>query len=132
MYLADTDWVIDYLLGRQAAIESLEIMLPAGLAISIIAYAEVYQGIYFGRNPIQSEQSFLALLARIDLLLITESIARHAARVRGRLKQQGLPIAMTDIFIAATAIEHDLELVSRNLRHFQRIPELRLSTYPMS
>src|SRR5436190_15335938 len=102
MYLADTDWVVDFLLGRQAAIESLEIILPAGLTISIITYAEVYQGISFGRNPIQSEQQFLGLLARIDLLPITESIARRAARIRGLLKQQGLPVGMTDILIAAT------------------------------
>jgi predicted nucleic acid-binding protein len=132
MYLDDTDWIIDFLLGKQGAIESLEIALPTGLATSIITYAEVYQGIYFGRTPTQSEQSFLALLAHIDLLLITESIARRAARIRGRLKQQGLAIPMTDILIAATAIEHDLELMSRNLRHFQRIPELSIATYPLS
>lgn len=32
-----------------------------------------------------------------------------------------------DLQIAATAIYHDLELVSGNVRHFHRIPNLRLN-----
>jgi predicted nucleic acid-binding protein len=32
-----------------------------------------------------------------------------------------------DLLIAATALEHDLTLVTRNLSHFSRIPELRLA-----
>jgi len=33
-----------------------------------------------------------------------------------------------DILIAATALHHDLTLVTRNRRHFERIPNLAL--YP--
>jgi predicted nucleic acid-binding protein len=35
--------------------------------------------------------------------------------------------AYVNLQIAATAIYHDLELVSGNLRHFSRIPELKLN-----
>ena len=31
-----------------------------------------------------------------------------------------------DLEIVATALHHDLELVTSNLRHFERIPELRI------
>ncbi len=33
-----------------------------------------------------------------------------------------------DLFIAATALHHDLTLVTRNLKHFERVPGIRL--YP--
>jgi predicted nucleic acid-binding protein len=31
-----------------------------------------------------------------------------------------------DLLIAATALEEDLTLVTRNTRHFERIPDLKL------
>ncbi len=31
-----------------------------------------------------------------------------------------------DLLIAATALEHDLTLMTQNLRHFNRIPDLKL------
>jgi tRNA(fMet)-specific endonuclease VapC len=104
-------------------------MFPAGLAISVITYAEIYQGIYFGRHPGQSERDFRKLLVRVDVFTISRPIARRAAHIRGALHQQGLPLAVADIFIAATAIHHDLTLVTRNLRHYQRIPNLKLHPY---
>jgi predicted nucleic acid-binding protein len=36
-------------------------------------------------------------------------------------------VADADLQIAATALYHDLELVTGNVRHFERIPELRIS-----
>ena len=36
------------------------------------------------------------------------------------------PIGDPDIFIAAMALQHGLILVTRNVRHFQRIPDLKL------
>jgi len=35
-------------------------------------------------------------------------------------------IGDADIMIAATAIYHNLELVTRNVQHFHRIPHLRI------
>jgi tRNA(fMet)-specific endonuclease VapC len=42
--------------------------------------------------------------------------------MRGRL------ISDMDLLIAATAMHHNLTLVTRNHRHFERVPNLRL--YP--
>ena len=55
-------------------------------------------------------------------------IACRFARVRGDLRVQGLLIPQADLFIAATALHHDLTLVTRNRRRFDRIPGLTL--YP--
>lgn len=32
----------------------------------------------------------------------------------------------SDLFIAATALNYDLTLVTRNLKHFERVPNLKL------
>jgi predicted nucleic acid-binding protein len=107
----------------------LEQFITAGLSISIITYAEIYQGIYFGRNATQREADFQKLLNRVDVITVSQPIARRLAKIRGALQQQGLPLPISDVLIAATAIEGDLELVTRNLRHYQRIPDLKLNVY---
>ena len=38
--------------------------------------------------------------------------------------QQNRDIGVKDILIAAICIEHDVPLVTSNLRHFERIPDL--------
>ncbi|MDQ3773240.1 MAG: hypothetical protein M3461_02105 [Pseudomonadota bacterium] len=49
---------------------------------------------------------------------------RHADGGRSRLEREGQPIESGHIFIAATALAHNLILVTRNLRHFERLPGL--------
>jgi predicted nucleic acid-binding protein len=39
----------------------------------------------------------------------------------------GPPLADADLQIAATALLHDLELVTGNVKHFKRVPGLKIS-----
>ncbi len=126
--LIDTDWFIDYLAGRSPAIALFERLDKTAKAISLVTYGEVYEGIYFGRNPVEYERVFLETLREISILGLSEEIARRFARLRGTLRQQGLLVPDPDLLIAATAIHHDLTLVTRNQRHFGRVPGLKL--YP--
>jgi predicted nucleic acid-binding protein len=48
------------------------------------------------------------------------------AFIRGELRANGQLIGDADLLIAATALEHDLTLVTQNLHHFNRIPGLKL------
>jgi tRNA(fMet)-specific endonuclease VapC len=125
-YLIDSDWVIDWLKGLPDAIALLGTLTPDGVAISIMTFAEVYEGIYFGRDPERYEASFRSFLRGVRVLPVNRTTARRYARLRGALRQQGQIIPQPDILIAATALIHDLMLVTRNAAHFGRIPGLRL------
>jgi len=50
-YLVDTDWAIDYLNGQDRTRKRLEEIEESGLALSIISLAEVYEGIYYSKDP---------------------------------------------------------------------------------
>jgi predicted nucleic acid-binding protein len=50
----------------------------------------------------------------------------NVTRIRGDLRRVGRRLEDTDLLIAATALEHDLMLVTRNVNHFARVPGLRL------
>jgi tRNA(fMet)-specific endonuclease VapC len=129
-YLIDSDWLIDYLSGRIPAVSFVSSLLPSKPAISIITYAEVYEGIYFGRDPRRSEEGFLDFLQSAEVLGISQPVARLWAQLLGTLRQAGRIIPQPDLFIAATALHHDLTLVTRNRRHFERIPDLKLLSAP--
>jgi predicted nucleic acid-binding protein len=48
------------------------------------------------------------------------------AHIRGALRRTGNIISDLDILIAATAIQHNLTLVTRNIKDFERIPDLNI------
>ena len=123
-YLVDTDWVADYLKGRSHAVTLLNRLFPDGLAISIITFAEVYEGIYYGAEPRRNEAVFRQFLKGVPVLPISRSVAQRFAQVRGGLRSKGQLIPQPDLFIAATALQHDLTLLTRNVHHFERIPGL--------
>ena len=125
-YLVDTDRIVDYLKGDESAVGLLEVLAQEGAALSLITYGEVYEGIYFGRNREQHEDGFRGLLQIIDVLPLNQSILKEFARIRGDLRVKGQLIGDFDILIAATALHHDLTLVTHNLRHFTRVPNLNI------
>jgi tRNA(fMet)-specific endonuclease VapC len=56
-YLVDTDWIIDHLNGVAAVTARLSELWTAGLAVSIISLAELYEGVHYSRDPVRSETS---------------------------------------------------------------------------
>lgn len=130
MYLVDTDVVASYLNGRNDMIALLHSLLPDGLAISAVTFGEIFEGIYYGRNPGQNAAIFRGFLHGVNVLDVNRTVARRFARIRGDLRQRGQLIGDADLLIASTALVHDLTLVTRNLRHFQRVPGLKLYQFP--
>ena len=126
-YLLDTDWIVDILNGQENAINTAMELAPAGLAISIITYGELYEGAAFAHNPAPALAGLRSFLKGKPILPLTQPLMERFARIRGSLprplRQQ---IGDLDILIAATCLEHNLTLITRNLKDFQKIPDLKL------
>lgn len=125
-YLVDADWLIDAAIGRPVAVWTLDHLSPDGLAVSIIAVAEIYEGAFGTADPVATLASFREFLGSFAILPLTDSVVEHFARMRAALRQHGTLIPDMDLLIAATALDADLTLVTRNARHFERITELKL------
>ncbi len=125
-YLVDSDRVADYLKGRGDAVELVDSLRPDGLAISIVTYAEIYDGVYHGRDPRAAETAFRLFLRSIPVLGINRPVTRRFATIRGGLRKAGFTVGDFDLLIAATCIEHRLTLVTRNRTDFERVPGLTL------
>ncbi len=125
-YLVDSDWVADYLDGRQLAVALLARHTPSGIAISLVTYGEIVDGIYYGHDPKRAEATFRAFLRGVPVLPLNWSVMQRFARIRGELRGRRLLIPDPDPLIAATALHNQIILISRNRRHFECIPDLQL------
>lgn len=101
------------------------------LFISVVTLAELEQGIaHLGDGArARKVEAWLSdsVLPQFDsrLLDIDIRVARRWGRLLGSAKRAGKPIPVVDAIIAATALEHDLTLVTRNVTDFRNF-DLRI------
>jgi toxin FitB len=105
--LVDSDIVIDHLRGARA--------LPSfPLACSVITRCELFSG----RDEAEVLHRLLAQMYEIE---VDPAIAE-----RGGTLKRDLQLPTPDALIAATALEHELPLMTRNQRHFGLVEGLDL------
>ncbi|MGH2442840.1 MAG: type II toxin-antitoxin system VapC family toxin [Chloroflexota bacterium] len=126
--MLDADWVIDALAKNRRANETLKQLGSAGIGISVVTIGELYEGPFGTPRPDQNLASLREFLSLFIALDVTDPIMERFARIRHRLRRDGNLIPDFDLVIAATALELDLTVITFNVRHFERIPDLRL--YP--
>jgi predicted nucleic acid-binding protein len=72
---------------------------------------------------------FREFIAPFRILPLDEGVAWQYGQSYRYLKEQGLLIGTNDLWIAATAIAHDMPLATRNRRHYRRVPGLKIASY---
>ena len=130
-YLFDTD-TISELLRRRPASAYIKWLLKVPREeqfTSAVVIGELYKGAYRS----QARERHLAnienrILPSVTILPYDLGCAKVFGEVRGYLEDIGTMLPDADIQIAATAIYHGLELITGNLRHFQRIKNLKINT----
>ncbi|MFA7567639.1 MAG: type II toxin-antitoxin system VapC family toxin [Alkalispirochaeta sp.] len=93
-------------------------------AISVITVGE------FGEGFVEHTfEAFSSRLVPYTVILIDERIAWRYALISREGRSKGIRIGDNDLWIAATAIEHRLCVLTRNTRHFNRITGLLVQEY---
>jgi predicted nucleic acid-binding protein len=126
MFLLDTDWIIQALAAKQPAARTLERLIGSPVFVSYITLGEVYESAFLTANPQAHLIGFRHFLGGYPSLGLDDQIMERFAETRAFLRRRGQGIADLDLLIAATALQHDLSLLTFNLRHFARIPDLKL------
>jgi predicted nucleic acid-binding protein len=129
-YLFDTDAITELLRPRplQPYVEWLKTIPRDAQFTSAVTVGELFKGAFRSaakeRHLINIEER---VLPAVTILPFDLSTARVFGMIRAELEKAGNILPDADLQIAATAIYHDLELVTGNIRHFHRIPNLRLN-----
>jgi tRNA(fMet)-specific endonuclease VapC len=132
----DTTLLID--LMREAkrrttgrAIQKLHELVQRGesLRVSLFTIAELYVGVAKGTQPNRERKAIEAALQTFDIVPFERATAEIFGGIVGELERKGIPISDMDALIASTALELADVLVTRNPRHFNRIPGLAVESY---
>jgi tRNA(fMet)-specific endonuclease VapC len=128
--LVDTD-TLSAIMRRDPQAESharLFLVEHGRFSFSIITRYEILRGLR-SKGATAQEAAFERFCGANIVLPLSDPTIVRAAGIYANLRKAGVLIGDADILIAATALEHDLNLVTNNTRHFLPIPDLRLQNW---
>lgn len=96
-------------------------------AISAITAGELLHGVHRAKTgAIRARRAAFVehLLAAIEPIPVTIAVARAHAEIWAELENRGNPIGAHDLWIAATALSHGMDVATTNARDFKRVQGL--------
>lgn len=130
LYILDTD-TCSYIIRKHPAnvLTAMDTSVQQGheIAISAITYAELMLGAKRSGNPDKHIPLIAELYERLhDIYAWDANAAEQFVDLQTTLFNQGTPIGANDTLIAAHVLSLDATLVTNNIKHFNKVPTLRL------
>lgn len=124
MVCLDTDFMVAYIRKDPAARDKLKELESSQepLHTTVINAFELYKGAFKAKDQ-------RAELARVDALLdafFILALDRDSARAAGASHDRSNPVAESDLLIASIALANKQTLITKNRKHFERIPGLQV------
>ncbi|MCG6923401.1 MAG: type II toxin-antitoxin system VapC family toxin [Acidobacteria bacterium] len=97
----------------------------AGVFLTTVVLGEFLFGFVGGRLDLDNRRLLREFLDldRVELVPVDEETAERYAVIRDQLRRQGTPIPTNDLWIAASAAQHGLVLLTLD-RHFKEVPQI--------
>ncbi len=121
--LIDTNIIIKLLNGDQKAVELFDSL--DGINISVITAGELFYGAQKSSRINENMLLFKNFLSEYSIVEINESVSETYGEIKANLVKRGINIPENDIWIAATAISYNLNLVTYD-EHFKNINDLNI------
>lgn len=131
MWLFDTTFIIDLINADPSAVKKAKtIEEPALKAISVITVQEYLRGIFylFSSDKVLLDKKLTAAekeLSYFEVIPVDYTIAKLAAEIDAALMVRGQQIGLSDVLIASTAIKYNFTLVTRNVKDFERVADVK-------
>jgi len=132
MYLFDTDIITNLLKKQPAAklLARLEGLEQRRQYISTITVSEIVYGAYKSSRPqYHLENLQKILLPSVNIVVFDSKAAYVCGQLRAELERLGTPLSLADLEIAGISLANGFTLVSGNLRHFSRIPGIKVENW---
>ena len=127
-FLIDTDICSAHLRDTRG-VASRFTQYAGRLSISTVSLAELYAWASREKSPPRHRDGLLALLSDMTILDVDHEVAWRFGQLRAGMLDRGQVVPGMDLLIAATALVHDLVMVTHNTRHFANIPGLRVEDW---
>ena len=120
--IVDTSVLIAFFRGDTKIADKVSSLLQDNRVITTgIIIAELLQGM----KDMKEEKNISDILAETSPLEITTDLWIKAGKVALSLRRKGINLPLTDVAIAALAIEHDIRILTLD-KHFKQIPGVRV------
>lgn len=128
MYLLDTDICIKLMRGNANVMGNLALAGEEYCFVSAITLAELRYGAEFSQRPAFHHRQIDDFQVATRAIPILEAIPKYAAE-KASLRRAGLLIPDFDLLIGATAITHQLILVTNNTEHLSRMEGAKIENW---
>lgn len=124
--ILDSCFVVDLMTGDEAAVAKLDELVAEGrqLSVSTLSVTEVERGL-----TDREREAFDAVVRDVDVVAYDREMAHRAAGLLRSLDDDGAPVGAVDAMVAATALERDGVVVTRNVSEFRRVDGVRVVPY---
>ncbi len=131
-YLLDTNVLSEVIKRRPepGVLDRIRAVPARDLSTSSVCVAELRYGAV--RHPSGAslwERIASEVLPRVRVLAVGEAEAIRAGDLLAVLESRGQPVGIEDVLIGATALVGKLTVVTRNVRHFERMPGLDVESW---
>ena len=127
-YLLDTNICIYYIKGKFDLDKKFKKAGSENCFISEITLAELKFGVENSEHPEKNQKTLDNFLTGITILPIFHCLDIYA-REKARLRKAGIALDDFDLLIGATAIAHDLIMVTNNTPHFKSLKGIELENW---
>ncbi len=131
MPILDSDILISYLRNKKKAVNAIFKLIEDNtpLTTTIINVGELYTGAYLSSQVAEDINVIEKLLDEFEILEYSKDDARVFGQVQASLIKSGNKIGKMDTIIGAIALNHNEILYTRNLKHFSKIPRLKIHNW---
>ena len=131
MTCLDTDFIIDLLRRKSEAERKLEDLTAEGdkLTSTPLNASELYKGAYNSSRPIEEAKKVRHLLDTLDILEFSSAASETFGKLSIELQRKGNDIGDFDLLIASIALTHGEPLLTKNAKHFSKVPGLAVESY---
>ena len=101
------------------------VQIASSVYLNAVVVGELLAGFKKGRRTRQNEERLREFFAepRVTLLNVDHETAVRYAVIRDYLRREGTPVPSNDLWIAATASQHGLRVLTSD-EHFLRVPQI--------
>lgn len=129
-YLLDTNICIALLNKKEPKLtEKFKVRPVSEFALCSVVKAELLYGARHSSKPKENLELLKFFFNPFESLPFDDVCAAQYGTLRAQLQASGRPIGANDMLIASVAMSHNLTLLTRNTKEFERVPDLQLEVW---
>jgi len=128
LIILDTNILVNILRKKDRGKQWRDFLKDKSIALTSLTAFELFLGAELSKKREENIKAVKKLIQEFPIIPFSVKSAYIAGNIYSDLQKEGKMIDLNDIYIAAITLEHDAELATDNIDHYQRIPRLKIIT----